>query len=103
MWRFERFQLLDALYLVRSHQRRGLGRALFGAAVDHLQPRFLIVWVLHNNPGVRVFYERLEGRPAGSKPFRLGDVTLEVVAYGWKSLTDIQLSAGDLDGAAKGR
>lgn len=79
---------LYAIYLDPSRQRAGIGRRL----TTDLAGRFLtqgwrsmLVWVLAANPS-RAFYERLGGRPAGSKTIEIGGATLGEVAYGWPDL-----------------
>jgi GNAT superfamily N-acetyltransferase len=52
-----------ALYLLHSHQRRGIGRLLFKASLGELHQRgitSLLIWVLAANPS-RKFYEALGG------------------------------------------
>jgi len=79
---------LYAVYVLRSHHGRGLGRALMRALAGRLRPRGLILWVLRDNPS-RAFYERLGGTLAGTKPIEIGGATLEEVAYGWKDVTPL--------------
>ncbi|MBC5809689.1 MAG: GNAT family N-acetyltransferase [Candidatus Eremiobacteraeota bacterium] len=53
-----------AIYLLRSHQGRGLGRALFAAVDRDLKRRGLhpyLCWVVDGNPAT-AFYERVGGR-----------------------------------------
>lgn len=78
---------LNLLYVLRSAQGRGAGRALFDAvhyalAVAGLPD--LVVWVLAANRPARAFYEHLGLEPAGEASSLLGGVRLKEVAYGWR-------------------
>jgi ribosomal protein S18 acetylase RimI-like enzyme len=76
---------LYAIYVLRAHQGRGLGRALQRALVERLAAdghRSMILWVLRDNPS-RAFYERLGGQLAGEKEIEIGGAKLVEVAYGW--------------------
>jgi len=78
---------LHLLYVLRSAQGRGAGRALFDAvhyalAVAGLPD--LVVWVLAANRPARAFYEHLGLRPVGEGSSLLGGVRLKEVAYGWR-------------------
>lgn len=80
---------LYALYLLRAHQRRGIGRALCKAASLRLCERGLhsaAVWVLRENAPARRFYERLGGSVLGERTETDAGVTLVEVAYGWSDL-----------------
>jgi GNAT superfamily N-acetyltransferase len=86
---------LYAIYLLKHHQRRGLGRAL----VHMLAKAFLsqghntmIVWVLTQNPAVS-FYQRLGGVQIAQKTIEIGGASLEELAFGWASLDDLAESA----------
>jgi GNAT superfamily N-acetyltransferase len=76
---------LYAAYLLREHQRKGLGRQLLGAVAEGLAAKgrhSLLAWVLAENPS-RLFYEAVGGKLLGSQEIEIGGVTLEEVAYGW--------------------
>lgn len=76
---------LYAIYLLESHQRRGLGRELVRAFAARLAKegfRSMLVWVLVDNPH-RAFYESLGGVEVKRKKIRIGGATLDEVAYGW--------------------
>lgn len=77
-----------AIYVLRRKQFRGVGRALFLAAVDSLLlrgMRSLLVWVLAANP-YRRFYESLGGQPARSRSLKIGGKRLEETGYGWEDI-----------------
>ncbi len=78
-----------ALYLLRAHQRRGIGRALCRAAASRLSERGLrsvAAWALSTNEPARRFYEALGGVRIGERADGEGDATLVEVAYGWDDL-----------------
>jgi len=69
-------------------QFRGMGRALFLAAVDSFLlrgMRSLLVWVLAANP-YRRFYESLGGELVQNRSIRVGGRRLEEVGYGWADI-----------------
>lgn len=47
----------------------------------------MIVWVLAANPS-RLFYERLGAQQVGTGPYKVGEITLDDIGYGW---TDIRI------------
>jgi L-amino acid N-acyltransferase YncA len=76
---------LDAIYLLKDHQRKGWGRSLVAAAVRGLLKRGLsgmLVWVLSDNPACS-FYENLGGVYLRRKPLEISGVSLQESAYGW--------------------
>lgn len=76
---------LYAAYLLREHQRKGLGRRLIGTVADGLAAqgkRSILAWVLAENPS-RPFYDAMGGKLLGSQELEIGGVTLEEMAYGW--------------------
>jgi len=80
---------LGGLYILKSHQRRGLGRRLVAAFAKRLAARgcrSLAIWVLARNPS-RGFYERLGGTPVAEQPIDIGGVALPEVAYGWPDIS----------------
>jgi len=87
---------LYAIYIVHSHQRRGIGHLLVKAVVRRLLAqgmRSLLVWVLRDNPA-RGFYARLGGQLVGSKTVSIAERDLEEVSYRWDDMAVI-LGAGD--------
>jgi GNAT superfamily N-acetyltransferase len=79
---------LNALYLLQTHQRGGLGRHLVRAhAVGLLElgHRSMIVWVLDRNPA-RAFYERVGGRFVGTAEIVIEGSPYPDVAYAWDDL-----------------
>lgn len=80
-----------ALYVLQSHQRRGVGRELLGACARHFVRHGLFgfyLWVLKANRA-RLFYEGVGGAEAGEKSERLGNHSFSQVAYVWHDLTPL--------------
>jgi GNAT superfamily N-acetyltransferase len=76
---------LYTLYLLREHQRAGIGRRLMGSVARELAEGgtySLLAWVLARNPS-RSFYEAVGGELLGSQEIKIGGARLEEVAYGW--------------------
>ncbi len=83
---------LYAIYILESHQRRGVGKELVRAAADHLRAagyKSLMVWVLERNPSI-AFYKRLGGVELGRKDIIIGEDRLIEVALGWSAIDDIR-------------
>jgi GNAT superfamily N-acetyltransferase len=79
---------LYTLYLLASHQGRGIGAALLRYTATQLRRsgcRSMRAWVLEGNP-TEGFYRRMGGRPAGSQALHFGEHDLTEVAYGWSDL-----------------
>lgn len=75
------------LYVLAAHHRRGVGRALIGAAAAHLVRRgffHLGVWVVEENGPARAFYESLGGRLAAKGAQTVRGVRVPVVGYSWE-------------------
>jgi len=74
-----------ALYLTPEARGRGLGRALFGHAVDDLRARGMtpvVVWVFEGNPVGRRFYEAAGFRVDGARqPVDFGTVAIPEIRY----------------------
>jgi GNAT superfamily N-acetyltransferase len=82
---------LYAVYLLREHQRAGIGRRLFGSVACTLAEggsTSLLAWVLARNPS-RGFYETVGGRLLGSQVIEIGGARVEEVAYGWLDIESI--------------
>lgn len=83
---------LFAVYLLRSSQKKGIGRQLVEAAAGGLlsmAAQSMLVWVLAENPA-RGFYERLGGEYLRQKKIEIGGKALVEIAYGWKALSRFQ-------------
>ena len=76
---------LGMIYLLQSHQRRGLGRALLQRVVERLAlegRHSLFVWVARDNPS-RGFYEALGGTLVRERRAPLFGIEIDEVGYGW--------------------
>ena len=83
---------LYAIYLLREHQGRGIGRRL-ACAVAHglLSSGFesMLLWVLEDNHPARRFYESLGGEQVGRKTIEVGGAGLIELSYGWRDITGL--------------
>lgn len=76
---------IGAVYVLRSHQQRGAGRALIGALFRALSDRghaAASLWVLRENTAARAFYEGLGGEIVAERT----EAALTEIAYGWRNL-----------------
>jgi L-amino acid N-acyltransferase YncA len=76
---------LNAIYILKAYQRKGIGRYLtkaVGKRLAQLDIHSMLAWVLADNPSCR-FYEALGGQKVYEKPLERGGVILNEVAYGW--------------------
>lgn len=79
---------LYAIYLLQSHQRKGIGQALFEHIVQHLTNngfRSMLIWVLAENPSCQ-FYESMGGIPIREQEIEIGGKRLREIGYGWIGL-----------------
>lgn len=82
---------LNALYILKDWQRRGLGRQLvtaFARELDRRGHKAMIIWVLARNPS-REFYMALGGVEVAKELEVVGTTVHEKVAYGWRSLAHL--------------
>jgi ribosomal protein S18 acetylase RimI-like enzyme len=74
-----------ALYVLKQHQRRGVGAGLVSAFVTELNAygiHSMLVRVLADNP-YRHFYEKINGVYLQKQRRRFAGEMLETAAYGW--------------------
>jgi GNAT superfamily N-acetyltransferase len=77
-----------AIHVLPRMQFRGIGRALFLAAVDYLLlsgVRAITAWVLSASPSRR-FFESLEGEGISHRSVRLGGKRLDETGYVWPEI-----------------
>ena len=82
---------LFAIYILASHQGRGLGNRLVAALVGDLieaHHSTMLVWVLAANPA-RGFYTSLGGVEVGSKLVAIGPDRLKEISLGWDDLKSL--------------
>jgi GNAT superfamily N-acetyltransferase len=79
---------LYAIYLLQSHQGRGIGSKLLRAVAARLLQdgtTAMLLWVLADNPACK-FYARLGGQKLREKGIEIGGASLVEAAYGWADL-----------------
>jgi GNAT superfamily N-acetyltransferase len=83
---------LQAMYLLESVQRHGLGTSLIRRFVRELRSEgfhSMAVWVLGRNPSRR-FYEALGGQAIAEQQIERGGESYVEIAYAWRDLTEFQ-------------
>ena len=74
---------LNALYLLPTAQKQGIGRSLFNAGANAVREAgfsAMRCWVLHGNPAI-AFYERMGGERVASKTFNVDGATVAEHCY----------------------
>ena len=82
---------LGAIYVLKSRQGTGVGRALVREVARYLVQSGLpsmIVWVLEANP-YRRFYAKLGGTAARRRTATVAGAPLPEVGYGWKDVRNL--------------
>jgi phosphoribosylanthranilate isomerase len=83
---------IRALYVLRTAQRRGVGRALMAAMARDLMTQghaSALLWVLEGNMPARRFYETLGGRELTRREQQREGFSAVGVAYGWTDLAQL--------------
>ena len=83
---------LNAIYILQSHQGKGIGRYLTQAVAERLNRlgiNSMLVWVLVDNPACQ-FYAALGGKPVYEKELEIGGYSLIEVAYGWTDIANLR-------------
>ena len=68
---------LNAIYILESHQRKGIGRELariVAKRLSQIEIHSMLVWVLADNPAC-CFYEKLGGKKVNQKEIKRGIIT----------------------------
>lgn len=81
---------VGGLYVLQSHQKRGVGRLLMAAMFEVLSSlghTGASLWVLRDNQPGRDFYKCLGGKIVGKKRDKRFNGALAEVAYGWSDLS----------------
>lgn len=84
---------LYAIYILKPYQQQGVGGQLVSALVSHLkanQYNSFMLWVLAGNPSVE-FYNRMGGIAFSEKETKRGEDIMTEIAYGWRSLQDLDI------------
>jgi GNAT superfamily N-acetyltransferase len=74
-----------ALYVLKNHQRQGIGTELVSALttkLNHFGIYSMLVWVLERNP-YRRFYEKINGIYLRKQRMPFAGEILDTTAYGW--------------------
>jgi GNAT superfamily N-acetyltransferase len=82
---------LYAIYVLRDHHRRGVGKNLVLEIADWLyRHRYtsMLVWVLEKNPA-KYFYESMGGCYVSRKKLDIGGAMVDEISYGWRNLTEL--------------
>jgi ribosomal protein S18 acetylase RimI-like enzyme len=85
---FEHDGELYAIYLLKDHQRIGLGKMLFNSVIESLKDNgytSMMLWVLKDNPSVG-FYKLQGGQIIGQKDITIGGESLVELAVGWDNI-----------------
>lgn len=80
------------IYVLRSHQGRGVGRSIITAMSNELSTVGHIaacLWVLRQNAPARAFYERLGGIVVDEKIDERSNAPFIEDAYGWRDLSSL--------------
>ncbi|MBV9930048.1 MAG: GNAT family N-acetyltransferase [Alphaproteobacteria bacterium] len=84
---------IGAVYVLRAHQRNGVGARLMALQARDLLERgrgAASLWVLRDNAPARCFYEALGGELCAERV----EAELVEVAYGWRDLSRLAAVAG---------
>lgn len=82
----------SAIYVLRSHQGRGVGRSIIAAMSNELSAvghTAACLWVLRQNAPARAFYEKLGGIVVDERIDERPNATLVEDAYGWRDLSSL--------------
>ena len=83
---------IGAIYVLRSHQRAGVGKSLMSLMARKLLDQgrgAATLWVLRENVAARTFYERLGGVLVGEREDELSGAKLKEVAYAWRDVSPL--------------
>ncbi len=80
---------IGSIYVLQSHQRRGVGRTLISLMARRLldqQYSAATLWVLRDNARARAVYDRLGGTLVSEREATYPHAILAEIAYGWRDL-----------------
>lgn len=78
---------LYAIYIMKEHQSKGVGRLLFNEVsnkLSELRFNIIIIWSLKGNYQARKFYELMGGKAVKEKDIVIAGDTLKEIAYEFK-------------------
>lgn len=79
---------LYALYLLKEHQGKGVGKRLIRSIALNLLERnynSFMTWVVAGNPAIH-FYHKMGAQSVTSKEIRIGNELVEEIKIGWKDI-----------------
>ncbi|WP_449601870.1 N-acetyltransferase family protein [Paenibacillus sp. Marseille-Q9583] len=82
---------LYALYLLKEHQGKGLGKQLIRSVAQNLLKKnysSFMAWVLVGNPAIH-FYHSVGGESISSIEVKIGNELLEEIKIGWQDIRGI--------------
>jgi ribosomal protein S18 acetylase RimI-like enzyme len=83
---------LYAIYLLKQHQRAGIGKALVQHWAAKLRQEGMgsaLVWVLVDNTPAVNFYQRLNAKLVAEQMIEIGGRPLKEFAFGWEDLSGL--------------
>ncbi len=86
------------LYVAEALRSQQLGCRLMASLATRLQlfgHGSVMLWCLQENVRARGFYERLGGRPAGTREEWFGGAALKEIGYGWPRIETLQAACSD--------
>lgn len=81
-----------AIYLLESFQRKGIGKQLIKAILDHLDDlglEQLLIWALEDNT-YRLFYEQIGGSVIERTTIEMDRKRYTEIGYGWDSIKELR-------------
>lgn len=82
---------LYAIYILKEHQEKGIGKLLLNSVVDRLKDKniySMTVSVLEENKS-RLFYEHIGAKKIDRKRIEVSGKSLYELVYGWKDIKEI--------------
>jgi ribosomal protein S18 acetylase RimI-like enzyme len=84
------------IYVDPPAQNQGVGKRLLRSLFERLLEKgrgSALIWVIRANPS-RYFYERQGGKLVLTRKIRIGGVSVDAVAYGWRDLAALVRNEG---------
>ncbi|KTD88472.1 GNAT family N-acetyltransferase [Paenibacillus etheri] len=79
---------LYALYLLKEHQGKGIGKQLIRSVAQNLLEKnysSFMTWVLVGNPAIH-FYHKVGGQSVSMKEVKIGNEIVEEIMIGWREI-----------------